>query len=116
MDDDRSASDRVRRSPHGRALDREEVWDLFIDELDRCGQAGSAADVLTPSTLDPSVPSGKRFGDLTRADIDNLSKTAGNLGRRGDVVKMLWEQTQKQLKQQKRDAAKSPDDVDQPGP
>jgi hypothetical protein len=111
MSEDPSAPDRVTRSAHRRPLDREEVWDLFIDELDRRGQAGSAADVLTPTTLDPSIPSGKRFGDLTRGDIDNLSKTAGNLGRRGDVVKTMWEQTQRQLKQQKRDRAKSPDEV-----
>lgn len=81
---------------------REEIWDRFIDELDRCGQAGTAADVLTPTTLHPEVPGGKRFGDLTRTDIDNLAKLAGNLGRRGDVVKGMWEQTQQQLKDLKR--------------
>jgi hypothetical protein len=102
MSDDTSLPDRVNRPGRARALDREEVWDLFIDELDRRGQAGSAADVLTPTTLDPTVPSGKRFGELTRGDIDNLAKTAANLGRRGDVVKTMWEQTQKQIKQQKR--------------
>jgi hypothetical protein len=58
--------------------------------------------VLTPTTLDPDAPSGKRFGDLTRGDIDCLSKIAGNLGRRGDVVKSMWDQTQRQLKQKKR--------------
>ena len=26
----------------------EQAWDLFIDELDRRGQAGSAADVVVP--------------------------------------------------------------------
>ena len=73
-----------------------------VDELDRLGQAGSAADVLTPTTLDPNATSGVRFGDLTRVDIDNLAKIAGNLGRRGDVVKTMWEQTQQQLKQRKK--------------
>ena len=111
MSDDPSASDRARRPTEKRPLDREEVWDLFIDELDRRGQAGSAADVLTPTTMEPAVPGGKRFGDLTRADIDHLAKTAANLGRRGDVVKTIWEQTQRQLKQQKRDRAKPPDEV-----
>ena len=81
---------------------REEIWDLFIDELDRCGQAGTSADVLTPTTLHPDAPSGQRFGDLTRGDIDTLAKIGGNLGRRGDVVKTMWAQTQQQLKAQKR--------------
>jgi hypothetical protein len=81
---------------------REEIWDRFIDELDRRGQAGSAADVLTPSSLDSNAPSGKRFADLSREDIDNLSKIGSNMGRRGDVVKTIWEQTQRQLKQQRR--------------
>jgi hypothetical protein len=81
---------------------REAIWDSFIDELDRRGQAGSAADVLTPTTLHPEAPSGKRFGDLTRVEIDNLAKIGGNLGRRGDIVKGIWEQTQQQLKIQKR--------------
>ena len=93
-----------RRQPpahpaHSRVLQPEEIWDEFIDELDRRGQAGSAADVLTPSTLNSSR---KRFADLSREDIDNLSKIASNIGRRGDVVKTIWEQTQQQLKQQRR--------------
>ena len=90
------------RSIQRRAPDRVETWDLFVDELDRSGQAGSAADVLTPSTLDPDAPSGKRFGDLSRIEIDTLAKIAGTLGRRGDIVKTLWERTQQQLKKQKR--------------
>jgi hypothetical protein len=87
-------------SKHSRALHPEDIWDQFIDELDRRGQAGSAADVLIPSTLDSS---GKRFGDLGREDVDNLSKIGSNMGRRGDVVKTIWEQTQQQLKQQRRE-------------
>jgi hypothetical protein len=90
------------RSEHARTPQREDIWDRFIDELDRSGQAGSAADVLTPSTLDPNAPSGKRFGDLSREDIDSLAKIGSNMGRRGDVVKTIWEQTQRQLKQQQR--------------
>ena len=102
MSDDSQRPRPLKYSTHTRPPDREEIWDLFIDELDRCGQAGSAADVLTPTTLDPDAPSGKRFGDLTRVDIDSLAKIAGNLGRRGDVVKTMWEQTQGKLKTRKR--------------
>lgn len=89
-------------APRLRPPAREEIWDQFVDALDRSGQAGTAADVLTPTTLHPDAPSGKRFGDLTRVEIDNLAKIAGNLGRRGDVVKAMWEQTQQKLKSQKR--------------
>jgi hypothetical protein len=92
----------VPRSIQRRAPDRVETWDLFVDEIDRFGQAGSAADVLTPSTLHPEAPSGKRFGDLSRMEIDTLAKIGSTLGRRGDIVKTLWERTQQQLKQQKR--------------
>ena len=92
----------VSRSIQRRSPDRVETWDLFVDELDRFGQAGSAANVLTPTTLHPDAPSGKRFGDLSRMEIDNLAKIGSALGRRGDIVKTLWERTQQQLKQQKR--------------
>ena len=91
-----------QEAPRFRPQAREEIWDQFVDALDRSGQAGTAADVLTPTTLHPEAPSGKRFGDLTRVEIDNLAKIAGNLGRRGDVVKSMWEQTQQKLKSQKR--------------
>ena len=40
-----------------------------MDALDRAGQAGNAADVLTPTALHPDAPSGKRFGDLTRVEV-----------------------------------------------
>ena len=30
---------------------REEIWDRFVDALDRAGQAGNAADVWTPTAL-----------------------------------------------------------------
>jgi hypothetical protein len=88
--------------PPLRQMPREEIWDEFVDELDRSGQAGTSADVLTPTTLHPEAPSGKRFGDLTRVEIDNLAKIAGNLGRRGDVVKEMWKQTQQAIKKAKR--------------
>jgi hypothetical protein len=75
----------------------EQAWDLFIDELDRRGQAGSAADVVVPP-LGVDVPSGKRFGELTRIDVQNLSRIASSLGRRGETVKVLWEDTQRNMK------------------
>jgi hypothetical protein len=78
-----------------------EVWDQFVDELDRRGQAGSAADVLTPTTLNLDTPSAKRFADLSRQEIDALAKIGSSLGRRGDVVKTIWEQTLQKLKPQR---------------
>ena len=65
---------------------REEIWDRFVDALDRAGQAGNAADVLTPTALHPDAPSGKRFGDLTRVEVGNLATIAQSFGRRGDAV------------------------------
>jgi hypothetical protein len=102
MAEDSRPPNEAPRSIQRRSPDRVETWDLFVDELDRFGQAGSAADVLTPSTLHPDAPSGKRFGDLSRMEIDNLAKIGSTLGRRGDIVKALWERTQQQIKQQKR--------------
>jgi hypothetical protein len=90
-----------------RPLSRQELWDQFIDELDRTGQAGSAADVVIPSTLHPEAPSGKRFGELTRIDIGTLVQIGNNLGRRSDVVKDIWQRTQKKLKAEARANARS---------
>ncbi len=97
----------MKDSAESRPQPREELWDQFVDELDRQGQAGSAADVLIPSTLHPEAPSGKRFGELTRIDITTLAQIGGRLGRRGDVVKDIWERTQKKLKAQARANARS---------
>lgn len=85
----------------------EKIWDLFIDELDRQGQAGSAADVVIPP-MDLDVPSGKRFGELTRVDVQNLSRIAESLGRRGDVVKGIWERTQQLMRPKKPKPVKKP--------
>src|SRR4051812_7731954 len=105
---------------------RQGAWDRFIDDLDRAGQAGSAADVTVPPLapeeygrgggggvgfmdvgvgagraggaadvpvppLAPDLPSGIRFADLTRVDLENLSRLASKLGRRADVVTVLWQ-------------------------
>ena len=102
MSDESPPRRNLTRADRTRLPAREEIWDAFIDELDRRGQAGSAADVLTPTTLHLEAPSGKRFGDLTRDEIDTLAKIGSAIGRRGDVVKGMWEQTQQQLKNQKR--------------
>ena len=66
-----------------------EAWDRFIDELDRCGQAGTAASVVVPE-LSPDLPTGTRFTELTRSDIENLARYATSLGRRGETIRTLW--------------------------
>ena len=73
-----------------------------MDALDRAGQAGNAADVLTPTALHPDAPSGKRFGDLTRVEVGNLATIAQSFGRRGDAVMAMWQHTQQKLRAQKR--------------
>jgi hypothetical protein len=93
----------VPNYPDGsRPRSREELWDQFVDELDRQGQAGSAADVIIPDTLHPEAPSGKPFGQLTRIDIGTLAEIGSRLGRRGDVIKDIWQRTQKKLKAKAR--------------
>lgn len=73
------------------------LWDRFIDELDRAGQGGSAANVPLPP-LSPDLPSGTLFGDLTREDLKNLARLANTLGRRGDVVTTLWQDMDRRRK------------------
>jgi hypothetical protein len=92
----------VSSLPDDRSVSREQIWDRFVDALDRAGQSGSAADVLTPTTLHPDAPSGKRFADLTRVEVCNLATIAETIGRRGDVVKAIWKHTQDRLKREKR--------------
>jgi hypothetical protein len=78
-----------------------ERWDRFIDELDRQGQAGSAADVLVPE-LGIDMVHGKRFADITRVDVINLSKIATSVGRRGETITTLWDDTQRRIRDAKR--------------
>jgi hypothetical protein len=82
------------------------IWDRFVDALDRAGQAGSAADVEVPA-FGAEVPAGKRFGELTRADVDNLSRMATKLGRRTDVVKVMWDDMLRKQKRTKQAADKA---------
>jgi len=87
---------------------REDVWDAFVDELDRLGQVGRAADAVIPNDLHPEAPAGKRFGDLTPQDIDALTRIGFNLGRRGDIVKDIWRSTRQQLKAKAREDRRPP--------
>src|SRR6266581_2822027 len=95
---------------HDEALSRHAVWERFIDDLDRAGQAGSAADVEVPP-LGPGQPSGKRFGDLTRLEIENLSRLANSLGRRADVITVMWQDMERRRKAAAK-AAKLPKEKD----
>jgi hypothetical protein len=81
---------------------RSDIWDAFVDELDRLGQAGRAADVAIPSGLDPEAPAGTRFGELSTRDINTLVVIGNKLGRRGDIVKDIWRSTQQQRKARAR--------------
>jgi hypothetical protein len=101
MSEDTRRSHRMVGLDQTRSLHPEQVWDRFVDELDRCGQAGSAADVLTPTTLDRAAPRSTRFADLNRMDIDNLAKLGSRLGRRGDIVREIWARTQHRRKPQR---------------
>jgi hypothetical protein len=82
------------------------TWDRFIDALDLAGQAGSAAAVELPA-LAPDLPTGKRFDQLTRVDIQNLSRLATKLGRRSDVVTVLWQDMLRRQKPPRKKGSKS---------
>jgi hypothetical protein len=73
------------------------LWDKFIDALDLAGQAGRIGDVEVPA-LAIDLPPGRRFGELTRADIDSLSKQALKVGRRADTITVMWEDMQRKKK------------------
>lgn len=73
---------------------REDLWDRFVDDLDRAGQAGQAGTVVVPTTVAPML-GGKLFGELTRLDVKSLAKIAGEHGRRGETIVTLWDDMQK---------------------
>src|SRR4029077_10497889 len=77
-----------------RELSAAEAWDRYIDDLDRAGQAGHMGTVPLPA-LRGDLPTGTLFSDLTRADVENLSRLASSLGRRGDVVRQMWDDLRK---------------------
>ena len=66
------------------------LWDKFIDNLDRAGEDGCIADVEVPA-LALDLSPGRRFRDLTRDDIESLSKQASKVGRRGDAITVMWQ-------------------------
>ena len=67
------------------------TWDGFIDALDHAGQRGSAEAIEVPSALDiTGIAEGTRFGELTSSQVILLVRFAARLGRRSDVVNVLW--------------------------
>jgi hypothetical protein len=87
----------ARPSSGERPLGPEELWDRFIDALDRAGQAGSPAGVLVP-TFASSGLAGKRFGDLSRDDVKALARVGSGLARRGDTILMIWDDMRRQAR------------------
>jgi hypothetical protein len=53
----------------------EDVWDKFIDALDRAGQAGGAQGVCVPAVATGTL-AGRAFGTLTRDDVRQLARVA----------------------------------------
>jgi len=80
-----------------RPLRPEELWDQFIDALDRAGQAGGAHGVRVPE-LATGALAGRAFGDLTRDDVQQLARIGAAFGRRGETVVTLWQDTQRRLR------------------
>jgi hypothetical protein len=82
------------------------LWDKFIDALDRAGQDGHIGDVEVPP-LAIDLPPGRRFGELTRSDIESLSKQATVVGGRADVVRVMWEDMQRKKKPARKQGRQS---------
>jgi len=82
-------------------MSREDSWDRFIDALDRAGQAGQMAAVVVPA-FRPDLPNGMRFDELTRVDIENLSRFASQIGRRADVICIMWADLRRKPPKRKR--------------
>lgn len=81
----------------------EDLWDRFIDALDRAGQReGGAQGVAVPEGLAASALAGRTFGELTRQDIEQLARVGSALGRRGDTLVVLWQDMQRRLGPKKR--------------
>ena len=80
-------------------------WDAFIDALDHAGQGGSAEAVEIPSALAiGGVIAGTRFGDLSTDQVNQLVRFAVTLGRRGDVVRTLWQDMRSRERWKKKSA------------
>ena len=75
-------------------------WEAFIDALDRAGQAGNLADVEVPTVA--GAAAGRRFDDLTSAEVKDLSRLASAHACRGDILIVMWRDLQWKRKQQRR--------------
>jgi hypothetical protein len=83
--------------PASRPLGPEEVWDRFIDALDRAGQDGSPAGVIVPAFATKGL-AGRRFGDLSADEVKQLARVAHALSRRGETVLTIWKDMRQRLR------------------
>src|SRR4051812_3661624 len=88
----RSGTGNISNMPD-RQLGTEEIWDRFIDALDRAGQAGDAGGGAVPIFGTHGL-GGRRLGDLTKDDVKALARIAGGLGRRSETIVTIWENMQ----------------------
>ncbi len=77
----------------------EDIWDQFIDALDRAGQNGDAQGVRVPA-FGSSVLAGRPFGELTRDDVRQLARIAGGFGRSEATILALWTDMRQRLRPQ----------------
>jgi hypothetical protein len=75
-------------------------WEVFIDALDRAGQAGSLGAVEVPAV--GGAVAGRRFEDLTSAEVKDLSHLANGHACRGDILVVMWRDLQWKRKQQRK--------------
>jgi hypothetical protein len=75
----------------------EELWDQFVDALDRAGQAGDARAICVPQ-FGTGALGGRPFGDLTREEAKRLARVASALGRREGTILALWDDMERRLR------------------
>jgi hypothetical protein len=69
---------------------QQELLDRFIDALDYARQDERIAEVVVPQLAVDLAP-GKRFGELSRSDVEQLAQQASKVGqRRADVIRGMW--------------------------
>ena len=78
-----------------RSTIQQELLDRFIDALDYARQDERVAEVVVPPLVVDLAP-GKRFGELSRSDVEHLAQQASKVGqRRADVIRGMWQDMQR---------------------
>lgn len=84
-----------------RVISLEELWQVFIDELEANYRANSAGDVVVPYGF-ADGPTGKRFADLSEAEVTKLADVGVGLQRTTEFLWSCWREVTKRKAGRKR--------------